>query len=85
VKTEGAYRLKLLLTHRHNPKRKFLDLENAICRSLKSFGVRPKEVGRGGFDEAVREACDGDAFTAEPMELSHCLNEIVTDRVRCLA
>ncbi len=68
VKTEGAYRLKLLLTHRRNLKRKFLDLENAIRHSLKSFGVRLNKVGRGGFERAVREACAGDAFTAELME-----------------
>jgi hypothetical protein len=37
VKTDGAYRLKLLLTHRCNLERKFLDLENAIRHSLKSF------------------------------------------------
>ena len=36
VKTDGAYRLKLLLTHRRNLKRKFLDLENASRHSLKS-------------------------------------------------
>jgi transposase len=68
VKTDGAYRLKLLLTHRRNLKRKFLDLENAIRHSLKSFGVRLNKVGRGGFEQAVREACAGDAFTAELME-----------------
>jgi transposase len=45
------------LTRRRNLKRKFLDLENAIRHSLKSFGVRPNKVRRGGFDEAVREAC----------------------------
>ena len=56
VKTDGAYRLKLLLTHRRNLKRKFLDLENAIRHSLKSFGVRLNKVGRGGFERAVREA-----------------------------
>jgi transposase len=66
--------MKLLLTHRRNLKRKFLDLENAIRRSLKSFGVRHNKVGRGGFDEAVRDSCAGDAFTAELMEymLSAC-------------
>ena len=31
VKTEEAYRLKLLLIHRRNLKRKFLDVENAIA------------------------------------------------------
>ena len=60
--------MKLLLIHRRNLKRKFLDLENAIRHSLKSFGVRLNKVGRGGFEQAVREACAGDAFTAELME-----------------
>ena len=60
VKTEEAYRLRLLLTHRRNLKRKFLDLENAIRHSLKAFGVRLHKVGRGGFAQAVREACAGD-------------------------
>jgi transposase len=68
LKTEGAYRLRLLLTHRRNLKRKFLDLENVIRHSLKSFGVRLSKVGRGGFEQAVREARAGDAFTAELME-----------------
>ena len=30
IKSEACYRLRLLLTHRRNLKRKFLDLENAI-------------------------------------------------------
>jgi transposase len=68
VKTQGAYRLKLLLTHRRNLKRKFLDLENAIRHSLKSFGVRLNKVGRGGFEQAVREACARDAMIAELMD-----------------
>jgi len=68
VKTDGAYRLKLLLTHRRNLKRKFLDLENAIRHSLKSFGVKLHKVGRGGFEQAVRDACAEDALTAELMD-----------------
>jgi transposase len=68
VKSDGAYRLRLLLIHRRNLKRKFLDLENAIRHSLKSFGVRLNKVGRGGFDKAVREACADDALTAELMD-----------------
>ena len=42
--------MRLLLTHRRNLKRKFLDLENAIRHSLKSFGMRLGKVGRGGFE-----------------------------------
>ena len=68
VKTDGAYRLKLLLTHRRNLKRKFLDLENAIRHSPESFGVRLNKVGRGGFERRVRKACAGDPFTAELMQ-----------------
>jgi transposase len=68
VKTDGAYRLKLLLTHRRNLKRKFLDLENAIRHSLKSFGVKLHKVGRAGFEQAVRDACAKDALTAELMD-----------------
>jgi transposase len=53
------------LTHRRNLKRKFLDLENAIRHSLKTFGIRIKGCGRGGFAQAVREAVAGDAWVAE--------------------
>ena len=69
VKSEGAYRLRLLLTHRRNLKRKFLDLENAIRHSLKAFGVRLHKVGRGGFEQAVRDACAGDPLTAELIDV----------------
>jgi hypothetical protein len=37
---------RLLLTHRRNLKTKFLDPENAIRRSLKSFGICPTGQGR---------------------------------------
>jgi transposase len=39
IKSEACYRLRLLLTHQRNLKRKFLDLENAIRPSLKAFGI----------------------------------------------
>jgi len=66
IKSEACYRLRLLLTHRRNLKRKFLDLENAIRHSLKAFGIRSiKGVGRGGFAQAVREAVAGDALVSE--------------------
>lgn len=68
IKSEACYRLRLLLTHRRNLKRKFLDLENAIRHSLKAFGIRLNKVGRGGFAQAVRAAVAGDALTAELME-----------------
>ena len=42
IKSEACYRLRLLLTHRRNLKRKFVDLENAIRHSLKAFGMRFK-------------------------------------------
>jgi transposase len=68
VKTDGAYRLRLLLIHRRNLKRKFLDLENAIRHSLKSFGVKLGKVGRQKFDQAVRDAAADDPLTAELMD-----------------
>jgi transposase len=67
IKSEACYRLRLLLTHRRTLKREFLDLENAIRHSLKTFGIRLHKVGRTGFDAAVRAAVQGDAFTAELM------------------
>jgi transposase len=68
IKSESCYRTRLLLTHRRNLKAKFVDLENAIRHSLKSFGVRLGKVGRGAFEQAVREAVAGDALTAELMD-----------------
>jgi len=68
IKTEACYRLRLLLTHRRNLKRKFLDLENAIRHSLKAFGIRLSGTGRGGFAQAVRAAVADDALTTELMD-----------------
>lgn len=65
IKSEACYRLRLLLTHRRNLKRKFLDLENAVRHSLKAFGIRLNRTGRGGFAKAVREAVAGDALVSE--------------------
>jgi transposase len=59
-RAKAGYRLRLLLTHRRNLKRKFLDLENAIRHLLKTFGIRINGAGRGGFARAVREAVAGD-------------------------
>ena len=64
IKSEACYRLRLLLTHRRNLKRKFLDLENAIRHSLKAFGIQLSRVGRGGFAQAVREASPGMLWSA---------------------
>jgi transposase len=68
IKTEACYRLRLLLIHRRNLKRKCLDLENAMRHSLKAFGIRLGRVARGGFASAVREAVAGDRLTSELME-----------------
>lgn len=68
IKSESCYRTRLLLTHRRNLKAKFLDLENAIRQSLKSFGIRLSKVGRGAFEQAVRELTAGDALTNELMD-----------------
>lgn len=55
VKSEESYRLRLLLTHRRNLKRKFLDLENAIRHSLKVFGIKLYLTGRAHFEGEVRD------------------------------
>jgi transposase len=68
IKSEACYRLRLLLTHRRNLKRKFVDLENAIRHSLKAFGIRFKGTGRGGFAQAVREAVASDPLVTELIE-----------------
>jgi transposase len=68
VKTETCYRLRLLLTRRRVPKRKFLDFENTIRHSLKAFGVRLHKVGRAGFERVVRDAVAEDRLTAELMD-----------------
>jgi len=68
IKSEGSYRIRLLLVQRRNLKRKFLDLENTVRHSLKAFGIRLGKVGRGGFEEAVRDAVAGDEMTAGMME-----------------
>jgi transposase len=65
IKSEACYRLRLLLTHRRNLKRKFLDIENAIRHSLKAFGIRSNRTGRGAFAQAVRAAVAGDALVSE--------------------
>lgn len=68
IKTEACYRLRLLLTHRRNLKRKFLDLENAIRHSLKAFGIKLGGTSRGAFDRAVRDAVAEDALSSELMD-----------------
>lgn len=68
IKTESCYRIRLLLVQRRNLKRKFLDIENTIRHSLKAFSIRLGKVGRGGFEEAVREAIADDAMTVGLME-----------------
>jgi len=69
MKAESTYRLRLVLTHRRNLKRKFLDIENAIRHSLKSFGIRIKKTGRVGFEAKVREATRDDPLTAELIDV----------------
>ena len=60
--------MRLLLTHRRNLKRKFLDLENAIRHSLKSFGIKLGGTSRGKFDQAVRESAADDPLSCELMD-----------------
>lgn len=64
VKSDESYRLRLLLTHRRNLKRKFLDLENAIRHSLKVFGIKLHLTGRAHFEDAVREQVAHDPLLA---------------------
>lgn len=68
IKTEGCYRVRLLLSQRRNLKRKFLDLENTIRHSLKAFGVRLSKVGRASFERAVLAAVEHDPMTLGLME-----------------
>lgn len=55
VKSNESYRLRLLLTHRRDLKRKFLDIENAIRHSIKAFGLKLGSASRGEFEARVRE------------------------------
>jgi transposase len=64
IKSEESYRLRLLLTQRRNLKRKFLDLENAIRHSIKTFGLRVGQVSRGEFEARVRALVAGDSLIA---------------------
>lgn len=60
MKSDQSYRLQLLLTHRRNLTRKFLDIENAIRHSIKTFGLKLGAVGLGAFEARVRELVAGD-------------------------
>lgn len=65
---------------RRNLKRKFLDLENTVRHSLKSFGVRLNKVGRGGFDAAVRTA-SADELTRSPPPHTQMVSAARHDRL----
>jgi transposase len=64
VKSEESYRLGLLLTQQHSLKRKFLDIENAIRHSIKTFGLKVGKVSRGQFEARVRDLVAGDPLIA---------------------
>ena len=64
VKSEDSYRMRLLLTQRRNLKRKFLDIENSIRHSIKTFGLKVGRVSRGQFEARVRELVAGDPLIA---------------------
>ena len=53
--TAHASYVRFLLTHRRNLKRKFLDIETAVRHLIKTFGLKLGSVGRGEFEERVRE------------------------------
>ena len=69
-RSEENYRLRLLLTLRRNLKRKFLDIENAIRHSIKTFGIRLGKVSRGKFEARVRELVADDPLVAS---LTDCM------------
>lgn len=60
IKSDEAYRMRLLLTARRNLKRKFLDIENTIRHALKAFGVRLGAAPRSKFEAKVREHLQDD-------------------------
>ena len=60
IKSDEAYRMRLLLTVRRNLKRKFLDITNTIRHSLKAFGIKLGQVSRGKFEEKVRDRLSED-------------------------
>jgi transposase len=64
VKSEESYRLRLLLTQRRSLKRKFVDIENTIRHSIKAFGLKVGKVGRGQFEQRVRELMASDSLIA---------------------
>lgn len=68
IKSETSYRLRLLLTLRRNLKRKFLDIENAIRHSLKSFGIRLAGTTRGHFADVIRGLIAGDPLLQAMIE-----------------
>jgi transposase len=68
IKSETSYRLRLLLTLRRNLKRKFLDIENAIRHSLKSFGIRLAGTTRGHFADVIRQIIAGDTLLLAMIE-----------------
>lgn len=68
IKSETAYRLRLLLTQRRNLKRKFIDLENSIRHSLKAFGIRLSPVSRGRFEAKVRALIAADPLLTGMIE-----------------
>ena len=76
IKSETAYRLRLLLTQRRSLKRKFVDLENSIRHSLKAFGIRLSPMSRGRFEAKVRDLIAADPLLAgmiEPMLKVHAV------------
>ena len=68
IKSDEAYRMRLLLTARRNLKRKFLDITNTIRHSLKAFGIKLGQVSRGGFEEKVREHLSDDLLLGDMVD-----------------
>lgn len=69
IKTQDCYRMRLLLTHRRNLKRKFLDLENAVPALAE--GVRHQAWRHIAWRKARYLACGhADRQTAGPRRIA---------------
>jgi transposase len=82
VKSDASYRLRLLLTQRRNLKRKFLDIENAIRHSIKTFGLRLGRVGRGEFETRVRQLVADDPLIASLTDMLRARGALWQEYIR---
>ncbi len=83
VKSDKSYRLRLLLTQRRNLKHKFLDIENAIRHSIKTFALRLGRVGHDEFETRVCELVADDPRPSPPSPTSCCAHVRRCGRSTC--